>query len=467
MGFGLGFPNFRYGAREPDRMGRRGAAGAVDDPPADLPAAAADGWLSRLAAGCAAASGAGARRPPARGGESAPSFAPAARAASAVAAACGVKAVCILCFGASLVMVSANATASAAPATPANTNFVFTRVAPMGKLGMGIGTSASGTSAAIQAPRSPRHAVSSSRRTRSSPRAIRVRTVATRDLAAPRDLARGEAVEETQHQRRAVGLLDPREGGHDFLVGFEARGHIGRRGHRLLARRPPLPLLAPRRAAPRARCQVSRHRREPAAHRAPGSGRRSSAAIIVFLREVGRVVGFRHQVAREPRHPRRLGEERLGIAMGHRGHGVAEDFPPSRNLDSRGGRAPARLHAAPGATSPLTTRTESSTTRPMKLREIATRLGGEVVGDPDAEIARPGKIEDAKAGEITFLSNPKYETFLAGTKATAVIVSRGLDHHKYKAPGRSFVVVADAYVGFMMCLKAFESGVRPFPRGST
>jgi UDP-3-O-[3-hydroxymyristoyl] glucosamine N-acyltransferase len=101
----------------------------------------------------------------------------------------------------------------------------------------------------------------------------------------------------------------------------------------------------------------------------------------------------------------------------------------------------------------------------MKLREIAAQLGGGVVGNPEAVVERPGRIDSARPGEITFLANPKYQEHLATTKATAVIVSKKLDLGGLARPGRSFVVVDDPYVAFGMCLAIFDTAPAPFPKG--
>ncbi len=44
----------------------------------------------------------------------------------------------------------------------------------------------------------------------------------------------------------------------------------------------------------------------------------------------------------------------------------------------------------------------------MKLGELAARLGCNLEGDENAEIHGVAGIESARAGEVTFLSNPKY-----------------------------------------------------------
>ncbi len=49
-------------------------------------------------------------------------------------------------------------------------------------------------------------------------------------------------------------------------------------------------------------------------------------------------------------------------------------------------------------------------------------LGGTVDGDPAVRISAVATLEDAVAGQISFLSNPKYEKDLATTRASAVLV---------------------------------------------
>lgn len=60
----------------------------------------------------------------------------------------------------------------------------------------------------------------------------------------------------------------------------------------------------------------------------------------------------------------------------------------------------------------------------MKLTEIASTLNARVEnGSPDLEITGVAGIEDAGAGQITFLANPKYAAPARTTKASAVIVA--------------------------------------------
>jgi UDP-3-O-[3-hydroxymyristoyl] glucosamine N-acyltransferase len=59
-----------------------------------------------------------------------------------------------------------------------------------------------------------------------------------------------------------------------------------------------------------------------------------------------------------------------------------------------------------------------------ELKELAEWVEGVVVGDGKIEISGVAGIEEARAGEITFVANPKYLPNLNKTNASAVIVSK-------------------------------------------
>lgn len=58
----------------------------------------------------------------------------------------------------------------------------------------------------------------------------------------------------------------------------------------------------------------------------------------------------------------------------------------------------------------------------MILSELAARLGCTVRGDGNVEIHRVAAIDEAGPGDLTFVTNPRYATRLATTRATAVIL---------------------------------------------
>jgi len=65
-----------------------------------------------------------------------------------------------------------------------------------------------------------------------------------------------------------------------------------------------------------------------------------------------------------------------------------------------------------------------SISRTYRLSEIVARLGGELIGDPDAEIRRIATLESARSGDLCFLSHARYRAQLRGTRASAVILAR-------------------------------------------
>jgi UDP-3-O-[3-hydroxymyristoyl] glucosamine N-acyltransferase len=59
----------------------------------------------------------------------------------------------------------------------------------------------------------------------------------------------------------------------------------------------------------------------------------------------------------------------------------------------------------------------------ISLSELARRCGAELAGDGDVKIDRVATLDGAEKGAIAFLSNPKYRSRLARTRASAVIVA--------------------------------------------
>lgn len=59
----------------------------------------------------------------------------------------------------------------------------------------------------------------------------------------------------------------------------------------------------------------------------------------------------------------------------------------------------------------------------MKLAEIAKLLGAELTGNGAVEITGLASLTSAASGDLTFLANPRYASAVAGTQASAVIVT--------------------------------------------
>jgi len=63
----------------------------------------------------------------------------------------------------------------------------------------------------------------------------------------------------------------------------------------------------------------------------------------------------------------------------------------------------------------------------ISLKEIAELTGGTITGNENIEITNLAKIEEAKAGELTFLYLPAYEKYFGETKASAILVKPGFN----------------------------------------
>jgi UDP-3-O-[3-hydroxymyristoyl] glucosamine N-acyltransferase len=59
---------------------------------------------------------------------------------------------------------------------------------------------------------------------------------------------------------------------------------------------------------------------------------------------------------------------------------------------------------------------------PLSLAAIIARLGGRVSGNPETLVSQVGSLENARDGEITFFSNPRFKARLEQTRASAVVL---------------------------------------------
>ncbi|MCZ7557410.1 MAG: UDP-3-O-(3-hydroxymyristoyl)glucosamine N-acyltransferase [Bacteroidia bacterium] len=99
------------------------------------------------------------------------------------------------------------------------------------------------------------------------------------------------------------------------------------------------------------------------------------------------------------------------------------------------------------------------------LQHLAELLRAELQGDPSLTVGGIAPIEEAVHGEVSFVANKKYEKHLAGTKATAVIVSR---ETVVQRNDLALLRVSDPYIGFVTVLRLFhplgryaEPGIHP------
>ena len=86
--------------------------------------------------------------------------------------------------------------------------------------------------------------------------------------------------------------------------------------------------------------------------------------------------------------------------------------------------------------------------------QISSIINGRVEGDPSATVSSFAKIEEANAGQLAFLANPKYEEYLYSTGASVIIVNDTLE---LKSPlSATLIRVPDAYSAFARLLSAYQ-----------
>jgi len=82
----------------------------------------------------------------------------------------------------------------------------------------------------------------------------------------------------------------------------------------------------------------------------------------------------------------------------------------------------------------------------VSLAEIVQALGGQLVGEGTLVVHGIAPLESAQAGQIAFLSHPKYQSQLQTTQAGCVIVSAAM---QALAPaGLSLIVAGNPYLYF-------------------
>ena len=94
----------------------------------------------------------------------------------------------------------------------------------------------------------------------------------------------------------------------------------------------------------------------------------------------------------------------------------------------------------------------------MKLGEIVEKLGCVVEGDANIEITGVAGIEEAQAGELTFLVNRKYRAALETTRASAILIARDEVRPRITA-----VRSANPYLDFARAIELFHPAPRYGP----
>src|ERR671928_1355917 len=86
----------------------------------------------------------------------------------------------------------------------------------------------------------------------------------------------------------------------------------------------------------------------------------------------------------------------------------------------------------------------------MKLSELARQTGAQVEGDPELEITGAAGLDEAEAGHVAFLANPRYTPRVQTTRASAVYLAEGVEQ------GREDIAVLyarDPYLAYTRALR--------------
>ena len=92
----------------------------------------------------------------------------------------------------------------------------------------------------------------------------------------------------------------------------------------------------------------------------------------------------------------------------------------------------------------------------MKLKKIAECLGCRLTAGADLEISGVAGLEQAKSGELTFLSNPRYTRLVETTKASAIITEKEIERR-----GLACLLSDNPYLDFARALELFYQSPRP------
>ena len=95
-------------------------------------------------------------------------------------------------------------------------------------------------------------------------------------------------------------------------------------------------------------------------------------------------------------------------------------------------------------------------------KQIAQLVGGRIEGDENAKVSSFAKIEEGKAGAISFLSNPKYTHYIYETQSSVVLI--GEDVQLERPVTATLIRVENAYESVAKLLQIYQS-MQPQPAG--
>lgn len=93
----------------------------------------------------------------------------------------------------------------------------------------------------------------------------------------------------------------------------------------------------------------------------------------------------------------------------------------------------------------------------LTAQAISQMLGGTIDGDSNTIVTKPSKIEEGEEGSISFLSNPKYESYVYTTKASVVLVNK--DFQPKQSIESTLIRVENVYIAVAQLLEWYQNGL--------
>lgn len=90
----------------------------------------------------------------------------------------------------------------------------------------------------------------------------------------------------------------------------------------------------------------------------------------------------------------------------------------------------------------------------FSAKYIASLLNGEVIGDEETKVNNVSRIEEGKPGTLSFLANPKYESYIYSTNSSIVLVNK--DFQPTSKISSTLIKVSNAYESFASLLEFYN-----------
>ena len=101
---------------------------------------------------------------------------------------------------------------------------------------------------------------------------------------------------------------------------------------------------------------------------------------------------------------------------------------------------------------------------PVRAQDLATLLGGELVGNPDIPLNTLGSIEDGSPETLTFIRSSSYAKLWADSSCGCALVTKDIEVPEHNPDTRALIRVKDADEAMVMILEAVNpKRARPTP----